>query len=104
MDQFLTLSKTSGSRTLVCTEDFFGDDRLLVSSIIAAARLVGCASSESTCKLIDLGGGDGDSSTMVAWPVACASWLVLVVVVVVSAGWVVVFLGGMMGDEGVSRR
>ena len=36
--------------------DFFGDDRLLVSSVIAAARSAGCASSESTCELIDLGG------------------------------------------------
>ena len=39
--------------------DFFKDDRLLDRSIIAAARSVGCASSESTCELIDLGGGDG---------------------------------------------
>ena len=41
---------------------------------------------------------------MVAWPVAGASWLVLVVAVGVSVGWVVVFLEGMMGDEWVSRR
>ena len=60
------------------------DDRLLVSSVIAAARSAGCASSESTCRLVDPGGGDGGSSTMVAWPVAWASWLVLVVVVGVS--------------------
>ena len=61
--------------------DFFGDDRLLDSSVIAVARSVSCASSELTCTLINLGGGDGGSSTMVAWPVAWASWLVLVVVV-----------------------
>ena len=79
--------------------DFFGDDRLLVSSIIAAARLVGCASSESTCKLIDPGGGDGSSSTMVAWLVAWASWLVLVVAV-----RAVVLLGCMVEDEKVSSR
>ena len=41
---------------------------------------------------------------MVAWPVAWASWLVLVVVVGVSASWVVVFLGGMVRDEKVSSR
>ena len=79
--------------------DFFGDDRLLDSSVIAAARLVGCASSESTCELVDLGGGDGGSSTMVAWLVAWVSWLVLVVAVeVLVAGVVgdVVFLGGMV--------
>ena len=84
--------------------DFFGDDRLLDSSVIAAARLVGCASSESTCKLIDLGGGDGGSSMMVVW---LASWLVLVVVVgVLAAGAVgaMVFLGGMVKDETVSSR
>ena len=87
--------------------DFFRDDRLLDSSMIAVARLVGCASSESTCELIDPGGGDGGSSTMVAWPVAWASWLVLVVAVGVSAvGAVgaVVFLGGMVKDETVSSR
>ena len=50
--------------------DFFRDDRLLDSSVIAAARLAGCASSELTCELVDPGGGDGGSSTMVAWPVA----------------------------------
>ena len=83
--------------------DFFGDDRLLDSSMIA----VGCASSESTCELVDLGGGDGGSSMMVAWPVAWASWLVLVVAVgVLAAGVVgaVVFLGGMVKDETVSSR
>ena len=87
--------------------DFFGDDRLLDSSMIAVARSVGCASLESTCKLIDLGGVDGGSSTMVVWPVAWASWLVLVVVVGVSAVGVVgavVFLGGMVKDEMVSSR
>ena len=87
--------------------DFFGDDRLLDSSVIAAARSVGCASSESTCKLVTPGGGDGGSSTMVAWPVAWASWLVLVVAVGVSAAGavgVVVFLGGMVKDEMVSSR
>ena len=44
---------------------------------------------------------------MVAWPVAWASQLVLVVavgVLVAGAVGAVVFLGGMMGDEGVSRR
>ena len=87
--------------------DFFRDDRLLDSSVIAAARSAGCASSESTCKLVDPGGGDGGSSMMVAWPVAWASWLVLVVVVGVSAAGVVgavVFLGGMVKDERVSSR
>ena len=100
-------SKTSSSWTLVCTVDFFGDDRLLDSSVIAAARSAGCASSELTCELVDLGGGDGGSSTMVAWPVAWASWLVLVVVVgVLAAGAVgaVDFLGGMVKDEMVSSR
>ena len=100
-------SKTSSSWTLVHAADFFGDDRLLDSSVIAVARLAGCASLESTCKLIDLGGGDGGSSTMVAWPVAWASWLVLVVAVgVLAAGVVgaVIFLGGMVKDETVSSR
>ena len=101
------LSKTSGSWTLVHAADFFRDDRLWVSSMIAAARLAGCDSSKLTCRLINLGGGDGGSSTMVAWPVAWASWLVLVVVVGVSAAHVVgavVFLGGMVKDETVSSR
>ena len=101
------LSKTLGSWTLVHTADFFRDDRLLDSSMIAAARLVGCASSESTCELINLGGGDGGSSTMVAWPVAWASWLELVVAVGVSAACAVgavVFLGGMVRNEMVSSR
>ena len=92
-------SKTSGSQTLVHVADFFGDDRLWVSSVIAAARSAGCASSKSTCGLVDPGGGDGGSSTMVAWPVAWASWLVLVVAVgVLAAGAVgaVDFLGGMV--------
>ena len=87
--------------------DFFRDDRLLDSSVIAAAWLAGCASSESTCELNDPGGGDGGSSMMVVWPVAWASWLVLVVAVGVSvAGAVgaVVFLGGMVKDETVSSR
>ena len=84
--------------------DFLGDNRLLVSSIIAVARSVGCASSELTCELIDMGGGDSGSSTMVAWLVAWASWLVLVVVVVVSAVGAVIFLGGMVEDEKVSSR
>ena len=103
----LDLLKTSGSWTLVHTAHFFGEDRLLDSSVIAVARLVGCASSELTCKLIDPGGGDGGSSMMVAWPVAWASWLVLEVVVGVStAGAVgaVVFLGVMVKDEMVSSR
>ena len=100
------LSKTSGSQTLVCAADFFRDDRPLDSSMIAVARLVGCASSESTCELVNLGGGDGGSSTMVAWPVAWASWLVLVAVGVSAACEVgtVVFLGGMVKDEMVSSR
>ena len=101
------LSKTSGSRALVHTVDFFGDDRLWVSSMIAAARLVGCASSKSTCGLVDPGGGDGGNSTMVAWPVAWASWLVLVVVggvLAACAVGAVVFLGGMVKDEMVSNR
>ena len=79
--------------------DFFGDDRLLDSSVIAVARSAGCASLESTCELVDPGGRDGGSSTMVVWPVAWASWLVLVVVVGVSAAGAVgavVFLGGMV--------
>ena len=100
-------SKTSGSWTLVHTVDFFGDNRLLDSSVIATARSAGCASSESSCELIDLGGGDGGSSMMVAWPVAWASWLVLVVAVGVSVAGVVgvvVFLGGMVKDETVSSR
>ena len=87
--------------------DFFGDDRLLDSSVIAAARLAGCASSESTCELVNPGRGDGGSSMMVAWPVAWASWLVLVVAVgvsVVGAVGAVVFLGGMVKDEKVSSR
>ena len=60
-----------------------------------------------TCRLVDPGGGDGGSSTMVAWPVAWASWLVLVVAVGVSvacAVGAVVFLGGMVKDEMVSSR
>ena len=100
-------SKTSSLQTLVHVADFFGDDRLLDSSMIAAATLVGCASSELTCELVDPGGGDGGSSTMVAWPVAWASWLVLVVVVgvsVVGAVGAVVFLGDMVEDEKVSSR
>ena len=84
--------------------DFFRDNRLLVSSVIAVARSVGCALSESTCKLINPRGGEGGSSMMVAWLVAWASWLVLVVVVGVSAVGAVVFLGGMMEDEKVSSR
>ena len=87
--------------------DLFGDNRLLDSSMIAVAMLAGCASLELTCKLVNLRGGDGRSSTMVAWPVAWASWLVLVVAVGVSAAGVVgavVFLGGMVKDEMVSSR
>ena len=87
--------------------DFFRDDRLWVSSMIAAARSVGCASSKSTCGLIDPGGGDGGSSMMVVWPVAWASWLELVVAVGVLAACAVgavVFLGGMVRDEMVSSR
>ena len=79
--------------------DFFGDNRLLDSSVIAAARSAGCASLQSTCKLVDPGGGDGGGSMMVVWPVAWASWLVLVVAVGVSAAGVVgavVFLGSMV--------
>ena len=83
--------------------DFFRDNRLWVSSMIAAARSVGCASSKLTCGLVDPGGGDGGSSTMVAW----ASWLELVVAVgvsVVCAVGAVVFLGGMVKNETVSSR
>ena len=100
-------SKTSGSWTLVHVVDFFGDNRLWVSSVIAVARSAGCASSKSTCGLVDLGGGDGGSSTMVAWPVAWASWLELVVAVGVSAACAVgavVFFGGMVKNEMVSSR
>ena len=99
--------KTSGSWTLVHAVDFFRDDKLWVSSMIAAARLAGCASLKSTCELVNLGGGDGGSSMMVAWPVAWASWLELVVAVAVSAACVVgavVFLGGMVKNEMVSSR
>ena len=101
------LSKTSSSQTLVRTADFFRDDRLVVNSMIAAARSVGCASSELTCELVDPGGGDGGSLMMVVWPVAWASWLVLVVgvgVLVACAVGTVVFLGGMVKDETVSSR
>ena len=85
----------------------YDNDRLLDSSVIAAARLAGCASSESTCELVNPGGGDGGSSMMVAWPVAWASWLELVVAVGVSAACAVgavVFLGGMVKNEMVSSR
>ena len=104
----LDLSKTSSLWTLVHMEGFFRGDRVLTSKLIAAARSVGGASLESTCKLIDPGGGDGGSSTMcgLAWLVAWAS-LLEPVVVVVSMDLVVfsaVFLGGMMGSEKVSRR
>ena len=78
-------SKTSGLGTLVHVADFFGDDRLLDSSVIVVARSAGCASLDLTCELIDLVGGDSGSSMMVAWPVAWASWLVLVVAVAVLA-------------------
>ena len=94
-------------RTLVCVVDFFRDDRLLVSCVIAVAKSAVCALSESICKLVDPGGGDGGSSMMVVWPVAWASWLVLVVVVGVSVAGVVgavVCLGGMVKDEMVSSR
>ena len=100
-------SKTSGLWALVCAVDFFGDNRLWVISVIAAARSAGCASSKSTCGLVNPGGGDGGSSMMVAWPVAWASWLVLVEAVGVSTAGVVgavVFLGGMVKDETVSSR
>ena len=99
-------SKTSGSRTLVRAVDFFWDDRLWVSSMIAVARLAGCASSKSTCGLV-LGGRDNGSSMMVVWPVAWASWLELAVavgVLVACAVGAVVFLGGMVKDEMVSSR
>ena len=75
--------------------------------MIAAARSAGCASSKLTCRLVDPGGGDGGSSMMVAWPVAWASWLELVVAVGVSvacAVGAVVFLGGMVKNEMVSSR
>ena len=80
---------------------------LLDSSTIAVARSAGCASLELTCELVDLGGGDGGSSTMVVWPVAWASWLVQVVAVGVLAACAVgavVVLGGMVKDEMVSSR
>ena len=44
-------------------EDFFREDKLLASKLIAAARLVGSALSESAFKPIDPGVGDGGSST-----------------------------------------
>ena len=75
--------------------------------MIAVARSAGCASSELTCEFINPGGVDGGSSMMVSWPVAWASWLVLVVVVGVSVVGVVgavIFLGGMVKDEMVSSR
>ena len=75
--------------------------------MISATRSAGCASLELTCEPINPGGGDGGSSTMVAWPVAWASWLVLVVAVkvsVIGAVGAVVFLGGMVKDEMVSSR
>ena len=71
--------------------------------MIAAARSAGCASLKSTCGLVNSGGGDGGSSTMVAW----ASWLELVVVVgvlAVCAVGAVVFLGGMVKNGMVSSR
>ena len=100
-------SKTSSSQTLVRAVDFFRDDRLWVSSVLAVARLVGCTSLKSTCGLVDPGGGDGGSSTMVVWAVAWASWLELVVAVGVSAACAVgavFFLGGMVKKETVSSR
>ena len=106
----LDLSRTSGLQTLVCMKDFFREDRLLVSKSIAAARSVGGALLESTCKLIDPGVGNGGSSTMsrLVWSVAWASLLLLLVVVVVDLGFLVVvsvvFLGGMTGSERVSRK
>ena len=48
-------SKMSSSQILVHAVDFFGDDRLLVSSVIAVARSAGCASLELTCELVDPG-------------------------------------------------
>ena len=62
---------------------------------------------EIDCGLVDLGGGDGGSLMMVAWPVAWASWLELVVAVGVSVACAVgamVFLGGMVKNEMVSSR
>ena len=59
----LDLSKTSGSQTLVHVKDFFREDKLWASKLIAAARSVGGASLELACKPIDPGGGDGSSST-----------------------------------------
>ena len=97
----------SSSQTLVHAADFFRDDRLWVSSVIAVVRSAGCASLKSTCGLVDPGGGDGGSSTMVAWPATWASWLELVVAVGVSAACAVgavVFLGGMVRNEMVSSR
>ena len=57
------LLKTFSLWTLVCMEDFFREDKLLASKLIAAARLVGSALSESAFKPIDPGVGDGGSST-----------------------------------------
>ena len=53
-------SKTSSLWTLlVHVEDFFGEDKFLASKLIAVARWVGGALSESACKPIDPGVGDG---------------------------------------------
>ena len=59
----LDLSKTSGLQTLVHMEGFFGEDKLLASTLIAVAKSVGSASSESACEPVDPGVGDGGTST-----------------------------------------
>ena len=88
--------------------DFFRN-KPLDSKLIAVARLVGSALSESTSELTNPGGGDGGNSTMcgLAWSVVWASLLELVVVVVVPMDLVVdlvAFLGCMMGSEKMSSR
>ena len=55
-------SKASSSWTLVHMEDFFREDKLLGSKLIAVARSAGSALLESACEPIE--GGDGGSSTM----------------------------------------
>ena len=48
-----------GSQTKVCIDNFFGDDRLWASVVIAAAKLVvGGLSLDSACELINGLGGD----------------------------------------------
>ena len=97
-------SKTSGSQTLVCAEDFFGADMLLASALRAVARLeMFGSSSELTCEPVDSGGGDsGWDSGSLTMPgeVQPEPWAPLLVLVMVM----VVILGGMMEGEKVSSR